>query len=177
MSPFAQRTVHALFIGLSVLPVVTASAQSRSFGQGTAVGVTVQALGSDDGWAEIPAMELHVTSIAASGFALDFGIATLPTALASGVLVFAPTVAPAYVLPVGGGGLMLKAGFTGVVVATSDGGGVVTGLLVGATAFVRLSEGFGLRAEIVPRWYGFGEGMRLTTFGIGFTSLPKRTGR
>ena len=173
MSRFAFSTARALAAVLVCVPLVV-RAQTRSFGSGTAVGVTVQAIGTEEGISEVPAVALHVTAIRRSGLGVDFTVATLPTALASGLVLIAPDLGLARVLPIGGGGLMIKGGPSAVIIGGPY-GGVVWGFHVGAAAFVRLSNGFGIRAEIVPHVYSHDEGSTsLTTFGIGFTSLPAR---
>jgi hypothetical protein len=174
MSRFATCATQILLAVLSFIPVL-AGAQTGSFGSGSAVGLTVQAIRTDDGFAEVPAVELHITSIRPSGFAVDLGLATIPSALASGLLLLAPDVGIAHVFPVGGGGLMIKGGPSGVVAAAEGLAGGAWGFHVGAAALLRLGNSFGIRAEVVPRFYAFGNGIvQLTTFGIGFTSLPSR---
>jgi hypothetical protein len=161
-----------LIAALSAMPSVI-HAQTASFGSGTAVGVTVQAIGTSDGWAEVPAVGFHVTSIRPSRLGVDVTVGTVPSVLAAGALLLAPDVGIGYVFPIGGGALMLKGGPSGVLVGGEGGGGGVLGFHAGAIAFVRLARNFGIRAEVVPRFYSVeGEFFRLTTFGIGLTSLP-----
>jgi hypothetical protein len=172
MSRFASCTVRLLLGALLSAPAA-AYAQTRSFGSGSAIGVTLQAIGGQEGILEIPAVGLHITSIRPSGRAFDVTVATLPAALGVGALLLAPDVSLAYVFPVGGGGLMIKGGASGIFAATGDEAGAIGGIHVGAAAFLRLGKRFGIRAEIVPRFYAFEDGpVQLTTFGIGFTSLP-----
>jgi hypothetical protein len=174
MSRFAAPSVRFLLIALSVVPLA-AWAQERSFASGTAVGVTVQAISLRDGWAEVPAVALHVTSIRASRFGVDLTVGTVPSALASGLFLVTPDVGIARLFPIAGGALMLKAGPSAILVGAGHGLGGVVGAHVGATAFVRVGSSFGFRGEVVPRIYAFEGGIvRVTTFGIGLTSLPDR---
>jgi hypothetical protein len=174
MLRFASRSARLLLITLSAIPV-TARAQAGSFASGTAVGVTVQAIGSTEGLAEVPAVALHVTSIGASGLGVDVTLGTVPTVLAAGVFLLAPDVSIARLFPVGGGAFMVKVGPSGIIAAAEGGAAGVLGAHVGAVALVRLGNRLGIRAEVVPRFYGFdGEIVQLTTFGIGLTSLPER---
>src|SRR5687768_16839339 len=80
MSRFARCNALVL-LTLSAIPA-DADTQSRPFGSGTAVGATVQWIGTDDEVIEAPAVGLHITSIRRSGLAFDFGLATLPMTLA-----------------------------------------------------------------------------------------------
>jgi hypothetical protein len=175
MLRFASRATSLFLVALCINPV-TARAQVGAFGSGTAVGVTVQAISTEDGFVEVPAVELHITSIRPSGFALDVGLATLPSALAAGFFLIAPDLGVGRVLPVGGGALILKGGPSAVLVGSGAGGGGAVGIHVGAAALVRLGPRAGLRLEVVPRFYAFGGGgFQLTTFGIGLTSLPDQS--
>lgn len=172
MPRFASCTARVFFAALFVIPVA-ANGQASSFPAGSAVGVTVQAIGTGDGVAEVPAVALHFTSIRPSGIGVDVTIATVPSVLAAGVLLLAPDVGIARIFPVGGGALMLKAGPSGVIANGEGGGAAVLGIHVGAVALLRLGSRVGIRAEVVPRGYSAeGEIFRLTTFGIGLTSLP-----
>ena len=174
MLRFAPRSAHLLLIGLSVLPVA-ARAQAGSFPSGTAVGVTVQAIGTTEGLAEVPAVALHITSIGTSGLGVDFTLATVPTVLAAGLLLLAPDVGIARLFPVGGGAFMVKVGPSGIIATAEDGTAGVLGAHVGAVALVRLGNRIGIRAEVVPRFYVVeSEIVQVTTFGIGLTSLPQR---
>jgi hypothetical protein len=170
----ASRFAPLLLVALLVAPVA-ARAQEESFTSATAVGVTVQAIGTSGGWAEVPAVALHITSIRASGLGVDVTLGTLPSALASGVFLLAPDVGMAGIFPIGGGAFMLKGGPSGVVVSTEGAAGGALGFHVGAVAFIRLGDNLGIRAEVVPRIYSFeGGSAHLVTFGIGLTSLPQR---
>lgn len=174
MLRFAPRSAHLLLIGLSVLPVAV-RAQGGSFASGRAVGVTVQAIATSDGVAEVPAVALHITSIGTSGLGVDVTLATVPTVLAAGVLLLAPDVGIARLVPVGGGAFMVKVGPSALIAAGEGDRVGVLGAHVGAVALVRLGNRIGIRAEVVPRFYAFeGEIGQLTTFGIGLTSLPER---
>lgn len=174
MPRFAFRTAH-LLVALSVIPVA-ARAQTGSFGSGRAVGVTIQAIGTSEGMAEVPAVALHVTSISRSGLGVDVTLATVPNALAAGLLLLAPDVGIARLFPIGGGALILKSGPSAVIVGAGSGAGGAFGVHVGAAALFRVGNRLGIRAEVVPRFYTFeGGSFQLTTFGIGFTSLPERS--
>lgn len=170
MSRFALCTAAVI-----VCVPLMARAQPGSF-SGTAVGVTVQAIGTEEGISDMPAVALHVTATGRSRIGIDITVATLPTfVLATGVLLVVPDMGLAGVIPIGGGALMIKGGPSAVILGGPD-GGVLWGAHIGAAAFVRLSNRFGIRAEIVPHLYDYGEGPRqLTTFGLGFTSLPRRS--
>jgi hypothetical protein len=173
MSRFASRS--AVLVGALSLVPATAHAQGGSLASATAVGVTVQAIGTSDGWAEVPAIGLHLTTVRASGLGIDVTLGTVPSVLASGVLLLAPDVGVAQLFPIAGGALMLKAGPSGIIVSGGDETAGVVGVHVGAVAFLRMGPRIGIRAEIVPRFYSFdGESVHLTTFGIGLTSLPER---
>lgn len=166
------RTRLTLLAAASVFPGL-AQAQASSFGSGKAVGVTVQAVSSFEGFADPLAVGLHVTLIRASGPDFDFDIATLPTFIAGGALFLAPDVGIGHTFPIGGGALMLKAGPSAVLLATGMGSGAWWGLHGGAIAFLRLARNFGIRVEVVPRVYSVdGEQLSGATFGIGLTSLP-----
>jgi hypothetical protein len=174
MSRSASRFALLILCALLAVPVA-ARAQDGSRTSATAVGVTVQAIGSSDGWAEVPAVALHITSVRASGLGIDLTLGTVPSALASGVLLLAPDVGIAGVVPVGGGALMIKGGPSGVVVGSEGGAGGVLGFHIGAAAFIRLGKAVGMRVEVVPRFYSVDGGTaRLVTLGIGLTSLPER---
>jgi hypothetical protein len=174
MSRSVSRPAPLLLIALLVAPD-PARAQERSFTSATAVGVTVQAIGSSDGWAEVPAVALHITSIRAPGLGVDLTLGTVPSVLAGGVFLVAPDVGIAGVFPVGGGALMLKVGPSGVIVSGEGDVAGVLGFHMGAAAFIRLGKSLGIRAEVVPRFYSFeGGSARLVTIGIGLTSLPER---
>ena len=169
MSRFAFRTARVLAAVLPCVPLV-ARAQAGSFGSGSAVGVTIQAIPE-----LTPAVGLHITVIKPSGIGLDFTFSTLPMALVSGLLILAPDVGLARVVPVGGGALMVKAGPSAVMATAGNEGAAAWGAHIGAAAFLRTGPSFGIRAEIVPRFYAYdGRMVQLTTFGIGFTSLPTR---
>jgi hypothetical protein len=173
MSRFA-RCKALVLLTLSAIPP-DADTQSRPFGPGTAVGATVQWIGTDDEVIEAPAVALHVTSIRRSGLAFDFGLATLPMALADGELILAPDISIAGIIPIWGGGLFLKGGPSFILLEGGTAGGLV-GAHLGAGVFVRTGKGFGIRAEVIPRVYAapMVGGFVVTTYGIGFTSLPRR---
>jgi hypothetical protein len=174
MSRFALCTARIL-AGVLVCVPLPAAAQTGSFGSGTAVGVTIQALETDEGILELPAVGLHVTVIGRSAIGVDFTISTIPNYVAAGAVWIAPDLGLARVLPVGGGALMIKGGASAVLIAGPDGGNAVWGGHVGLAAFVRLGNRFGIRAEIVPHLYRLEQHTsQLTTLGIGFTSLPAR---
>jgi hypothetical protein len=167
------RTRLTLFLAAAaVVPSVT-DAQTSSFGSGKAVGVTVQALTRFEGFADPLAVGLHFTLITASGPDFDFGIATLPTALAGGALLLAPDVGIGHTFGIGTGAVTLKAGATAVLLATGMGAGAWGGVQGGAIAFVRLGRELGIRLEVVPRVYLVdGEQLSGATVGFGLTSLP-----
>ena len=165
----------AMAFGMLSATASDADGQSRRFGSGTAVGATVQWIGTDDEIIEAPAIGLHVTLIRRSGLAFDFGLATLPMALGDGELILAPDIGMGGVVPLWGGGLFLKGGLSAILLEGGTAGGLV-GAHLGAGVFVRTGKGFGIRAEVIPRAYAtpFGGGFVVTTYGIGFTSLPRR---
>ena len=165
----------AMAFGMLLATAADADGQSRRFGPGTAVGATVQWIGTDDTVIEAPAVALHVTSIRRSGLAFDFGLATLPMALADGELILAPDISIGGVIPLWGGGLFLKGGLSTILLEFGTAGGVM-GAHLGAGVFVRTGTGFGIRAEVIPRVYAIPMvgGFVVTTYGIGFTSLPRR---
>ena len=174
MSRFALCTARILACALVCAPL-PAAAQTGSFGSGTAVGVTIQALETDDGILELPAIGLHVTAIKRSGIGVDLTVSTIPNYVAAGAVWVAPDIGLARVIPVGGGALMIKGGPSAVLIAGPYGGTALWGGHVGLAAFVRLANRFGIRAEIVPHFYAVEERTsQLTTWGIGFTSLPAR---
>jgi hypothetical protein len=175
MSRFAFCTAVALLFVLACVPHA-AAAQAGSFGPGTAVGGTIQAIGTNEGASELLAVGLHVTTVRRSGFAADFGLATSPQLLLLGYVWFAPDAGVARVIPLGGGALMIKGGPSAVINGGPYGSGVVWGAHIGAVAFLRLSNRCGIRAEIVPHFYRDANERTgpLTMFGIGLTSLPAR---
>jgi hypothetical protein len=148
MSRFA-RCKALVLLTLSAIPA-DADTQSRPFGPGTAVGATVQWIGADDEVIEAPAVGLHVTLIRRSGLAFDFGLATLPMALADGELILAPDISIGGVIPLWGSGLLLKGGLSGILLEGGTAGGLV-GAHLGAGVFVRTGNGFGIRAEVIRR--------------------------
>ena len=175
MSRFALHTARILASVLVSVPL-TASAQTGSFGSGTAVGVTIQAIDTDEGILELPAIALHVTAIRRSGTGFDFSLTTIPNYVALGAVWIAPDLGLARVIRVGGGALMIKGGPSAVLIAGPYGGTAVWGGHVGLGAFVRLGNRFGVRAEIVPHLYAREGGTsQLTMLGFGFTSLPARS--
>jgi hypothetical protein len=163
------RTHLMLLAAASVVPGI-AQAQASSFGSGTEIGVTVQAVRGFDGLGDPLAVGLHFTLIRASGPDFDFGIATVPAILG----LLAPDVGIGHTFPIGGGALMLKAGPTAVLcICLMGGSGAWWGLHGGAITFLRLARNFGMRLEVTPRWYSVdGEMLSGATFGIGITSLP-----
>ena len=174
MSRFALCTARVLASVLVFVPL-PAAAQTGSFGSGTAVGVTIQVIETDEGILELPAIGLHVTAIRRSGIGFDFSVATIPNYVALGAVWIAPDIGLARVISFGGGALMIKGGPSAVLVAGPYGGTATWGGHFGVGGFVRLGNRFGVRAEVVPHFYaGEGGTGQLTMLGIGFTSLPTR---
>lgn len=154
---------------LALPPTLRAQQTGARLPNGSAFSVSLGRLliaeGSDWG---ITQVTLRFTTLRPNSLSIDAGLGLLGS---GGVRGIAPEIGPVYGIGLPGGILLLRAGLTGLLAVSDDGGGAAYGGYAGAGLLFRVANGVGLRLDASRQFYS--GGASAWSVGAGISLLPR----